>query len=143
MATGTGHQVDAAPPAPLPTAEQIREVAQSTAALDDVDGAMSYRSRMDAYKLAELAWSDADQGMTRDYRLILDADERGYPWPAEVRQALQLLEERLDGGDLEASRDAFYEVWLAVDPEVRDSMRSYLEAYESAKEDHREQSRPS
>lgn len=138
----TGHQVDA-PPAPLPTAEQIREAAQAAAALDDVDGAMSYRSRIDAYKLAELAWADRDRGMTRDYQLILDADERGYPWSPEVRQALQLLEKRLDEGDLEESRDAFYEVWLAVDPEVRDSMKSYLEAYESVKEELREQSRPS
>lgn len=142
----TGHQVDkvdAAPPAPLPTAEQIREVAQAAAQQDDVDGTMGYQQRMQAYKLAELAWADRDRGMTRDYQLILDADERGYPWPIEVREALQLLEKRLDDGDLEEARDAFYEVWLSVDPEVRDSARAYLEAYESAKEGRLEQSQPS
>lgn len=136
-------QVDdtASPTAPIPTADELEGTAQK-AGQGDVDGVMSYRHRIDAYRLSELATDD--QRMRAYYRDMLDADERGYPWRGPARDALQALEREIQSGNLDDAHDKLYDAWLAMEPEELQLIRRYNERVDELREERKhEDVRPS
>jgi hypothetical protein len=130
-AAPAAHQVAEETAAPIPTADEI-EAAALKAAQGDVDGVMSYRHRIDAYRLSELATDD--QRMRNYYRDMLDADERGYPWRGPAREALQALEREIEAGNLDEAHEKLYDAWLAMDSDELHLVRRYVERVDELRE---------
>lgn len=131
QAEPTSHQIDTVPSAPIPTADELEAAAQK-ASQGDVDGVLSYRTRIDAYKLAELVTSD--QKMRDYYRALLDADENGYPWCKPTREALQALEREIQSGNLDNADERLYDAWLALESEELQLVRQYNERVDELRE---------